>query len=105
MYLIYDSYNHHVDDISFSLIVYYEFVTSGYCNAGWLPPNGETDSEAHCLEMCHIRNHANHFSWNPPNKACSCYNTDPCSPDTSTYSMTFKSFKISRHYQGHIKAL
>ena len=44
--------------------------------------------------MCNIREKANHFSWNPPNKACSCYDTDPCSPDTSTYSMTFKSFKI-----------
>ena len=89
-----DSYSYTVDDISPSLIGRYEFVTSGHCNAGWLPPNVETDSVINCLEICNIRENANHFSWNPSNKACSCYDTDPCSPDPSAYSMNFKSFKM-----------
>ena len=80
--------------MSSSLIVHYEFVTTGHCDAGWLSPNGETESVFDCFEMCNIREQANHFSWNPPNKACSCYDTDACSPDASDYSMTFKSFKM-----------
>ena len=89
-----DLYGYSVDDISTSLIGRYEFVTSGHCNAGWLPPNVETDSVIKCLETCNIRENANHFSWNPSNKACSCYDTDPCSPHTSDYSTQFKSFKM-----------
>ena len=87
-------YRECANSLSSSLIVHYEFVTSGFCNAGWLSPNVETDSVINCLEICNIRENANHFSWNPTNKACSCYDTDLCSPDTSSYSMEFKSFKM-----------